>query len=253
MICSLKCTETHITLKLILSHLDRFYRTLLEQGIDYRDDKIPYKGWWMSGMVLGGIVISNAYMSINVYNLSLPTTRLRYENIQQLLAENFLILSRLTTLHLIPSWEESLGWQKVQIRNSSWTEFFHSSHFLASFGALNESHISIAGMRELRNIEDDQDVSGDLSVLINSSSFHPSVKMLIMETLREIRNQYNSNNNGITDTLEEIFVSIYRRKENDLLFDTIRNCSRTALDLPEQEAVQFKERLLNQPDFKAPI
>lgn len=217
------------------------YSILFEQGMELRTGRfLNSKRWWLSGMLLTGIIISNGCKNVNVYKLSSPRKRLWYGNINHLQQDGFEIHSRFTPVRLYPA----RHYKNVNFGNFSWIEDYNRHRVLGTFKADYGWKIYVEATLELE-VRTNNDNKDDFYRLIESSSFPPSRKSTVRESLMELLTRNVSLMN-----ISEEFTSIYQKKEEACLLETLRSCGHTAVALPELAAIRLRKNLQKTLKYK---
>ncbi len=103
-IAMLKLCKTVKSIVLMTGPLSIF-KILVEQGDPFpaNFDKSRQSRYLMSGILLAGLVISNAFKSENVYKIVLPRSHVPYHNIDELIEDNVTLFTRIQRFSYAPS------------------------------------------------------------------------------------------------------------------------------------------------------
>lgn len=217
-----------------------FIKVLVEQGDPFpsKQLKIYRLRFVICGVLLAGIVLSNAYKSTNVYNIVTPRNSIPYRTINELVHDKFSVYGRLV------SFRTDLGWGfwrtnnfTVTIQNSYELRLDNSYHsyiigFLETWLVYN-TLLS----REFYTKEDKPDEKKLLNYVVNKTHSHPNHSELLLEPLKllEPLETIGMINGDVIRQLEygNSIQSYILNQQNNLVMEDLLGCNKTAWILPD--------------------
>lgn len=115
----------------------------------------------MSGTLLSGLVISNAFKSENVYNIVLPRSQISYYKVDELVEDNVTLYSRITSFHYARMYLKCLPFYNTFIRKYG-------------FEICKDREWTLFGYAELDQQDDNAQVLVDTAKITKYSKMHPT-------------------------------------------------------------------------------
>lgn len=224
------------------------YKVLLEQGSPFAN---PITSFPLRLAVclylLVGVVITNSYKNVNVYKMTQLRPRVRYETIQQLQEDKYNWYTRVRGIQYA-GLENNFSSTKMSIHNATWKVTTYLPNFYVIFV---ESWISIIAYPEISlNLELILgDTPDELTLVKRLAQTHP---LSTSEHIRLITELISRNSSGML--YEEDILQLYQKIEENLLLDSLRQCNKTVLFLPENIGTQYRKTVeRQQPDINVDI
>ncbi len=251
----------------VLNKVTCLIKVILEQGDPFpgRLGKSKPLRFLICGALLGGLVLSNAIKSNNVYNIVLPKQPLKFSTIDELLQHGYTIYTRLTSIYytfyeldsaLSPSWATSRydlkGNRILRIFNSeSIVQIFHAdteifSIFKLITVALEEPEISPTLI--------EKELSSH-SFLNNVSVPHLGLHDIIVEPLKILGPLFKVgliDKWGFWKILQNTIQERFWIKQEKFIADDLKKCNKSAWLLPDYRAQQMT-RLLHQSEMYSDV
>lgn len=218
-------------------------KVLLEQGDPFPQSmlSLPSIRYIISGFLLAGLVLSNAYKSTNVYNILSPRTYIPYTKLDQLLHDNFSLYTRQEPdYNSMPDYEH---WGALR-----------------RLGFVNKSYLNLVDGKY-----DQQSVHLEINIAIESLARHKSKGKRIVERLYKYSQAHKNTTNLIFETVNNILTlarivipipivlgnikmnmelqKIFFKKQDTLLFNDLNNCFKSAWILPEYTSHEISKKL----------
>ncbi len=238
-LCSLKLLEKLICL----------IKVLVEQGDPFpgRFIKLVSFRFLICGSLLGGLVLSNAFKSNNVYNIVLPKQPLKFSTIDELLQHGHKIHSKLTKIYfnlydleiLLPSTYEvfiknSIFGNSLEIHDTEGHKIFSSETEIETLYSI--VHFSPHKLAE-------KDLSS-LLFLKNVTVPHLGLRDVILEPLKILSPLLQL---GLldTDTVENTAANSadFWKKQENFIENDLKQCNKSAWILPNYRAQQLTRKL----------
>lgn len=239
--------------KCILFHLLPIIKILLEQGDPFSDSiRNNYHLRWNIGLfLLAALVLSNAYKNDNVYRMISPRTSLPYEKLSQLVQDKVTLYTRAETImfninNIYPDLDPniSLLWNSNhEIQGSA----FVNSEILTLLRRAADSHrITRKSVLKLGN-----DPGVSLMHVYEQSRLHPRVKKVLRTLLGRVLREFRSLKDSVfllsfLDNATWFLKRNIMKSERRIILETIGNCTKTAVLLPEDVAVANAKFLVRQ-------
>lgn len=212
----------------VTSSILSIVKLFLEQGNPFpaNFDKLQQLRFLMSGVLLGGLVISNAFKSENVYNIVLPRGQMSYHYIDELVNDNFTVYSRISRF--------DYGFQ----RGPKW-----KSALLNHIALLSTEKISLQALTELYY------GGGSLikAKVQNLSRMHPKVFNILSQQLNYFDHLMNVGRLDNTMPNEVFrgygFREEFLEKQQDIITNDINKCSKSAWVMPKYLAERTRKSL----------
>lgn len=219
----------------IPSHWISPLKLLLDQGNPFLESVAsdPRMRVVVAGYLLMGLVLSNAYKNTNVYNMITPRQPVPYEFFRELIADNFKIYSRVTSLEA-SKYNDVL--RLSQIKGSFYYQFTENGYVhvaatseIAVFINNLESSVKTLYVSNISRETITNNSRLSTSGLLNTAILHPSVKTMVVNL------NWRNPLDGIymykkTAVREKI---ILMKIESLMLSKVLRECDRVALLEPE--------------------
>ncbi len=229
-------SSKHLTRRSFSSSLLSIYKVLLEQGGPFpeNNEMVDKLNPMICGILLTGLVISNAFKSENVYNIVTPRQLISYRTISELFEDNFKIYSRITQLKYDNLWQE-FGW--VFKANDEHNMFlFHKGWSIYANAEVEKVFVNL-----------DDTLQG---MHLKKCQMHPDTLNQLVEPLDLLEPLSKS---GVLDwkipnepDSEKEFNTLNRRfwnNQNALIAKDMHNCSKTAWILPNYLAQDISRSL----------
>lgn len=223
-------------------------KVFLEQGDPFasgqlQDSKVR---WIVSGILLVGIVISNAYKNDNVYKMVLGRKTLYYDTISSLAEANFTIYSRLIDVTFAYMDDEE-KWNKSRM-NLNNRKLSSSLQYLYNYSVFVEQpHYSLVmiGVPEISALENDRRQSTEtvpnLTWLYNVFTVPQDVLVFLVTTLWKFREKKGNNEFNKTKIKE-----LAKKKEERVIITELSKCNKTAFTMPTLDAKILQGHLKKQ-------
>ncbi len=230
---------------------------VLEQGNPLPERFIrsrPFR-FLICGTLLGGLVLSNAFKSENVYNIVLPRSPLKFAVIDELLAHGYSVYSKLAWIGFI---FENFG-DRV-LTTEAFIDQYDLSKRLCIF--TKEGNLLAAGDVEVQSYmwtnDPPENIRKEVKRLIlnlmKNSGPHLGLNDIIVESVKrfyslDVNHARKSEHQLFEeyhqkDLLSGITVDFWKR-QNQFIADDLQKCNKTAWILPDYQAQQLT-RLLHQ-------
>lgn len=192
----------------------------------------------LAALILATVVISNAYKSSTVCKMILPMTRLKYQNIQQLDDLNFTMYTRIGEIQYTKQGKRNKTWCPIST-SPVWETAVYNDQLgtqmkCISIFAISETIFRHGNEHSFRKQDETAKVM---------SSLHPQSSELLQLPF----NTFNFTKIPIKD-----MESAYRGAEEKVILESLAQCNRTALLLPQFEVPRYQQMLLNEP-YRTPI
>lgn len=219
-------------------------KVLLEQGDPFPARYIKSKPFrfLICGTLLGGLVLSNAFKSNNVYNIVLPMQRLKFGTIDELLQHGFTVYTQISHISYPDNWKEVpknavMGDVKdgklLKIYSTTGKWMMHASTEISTYH----------GMTFYASDELIEKERSSLSMLRNISVPHIGLYDIIVEPLKVLRPLVE---NGQMHALRVAFVTQevnFLKKQAKFIENDPRKCNKSAWILPDYRAQQLTRML----------
>lgn len=193
---------------------------LVEQNLPFKwalKNKRLSVRFLVAAFFLAAIIIPNAYKNGNVYKKITPRNIVPYEKIAQLVAENFTIYTRSSTIRM-----PAVTW-----KNFSQVEYqvFQYSVRETKFGSGIRVTSEVTVLDSASNVEFSKAVNFPYHIY-RLTRLHPSIITL----LRNLTNTFYEGSRNEND--KEQLRKIFRRNEEGLLLHGLKECNQVAVLLP---------------------
>ncbi|CAL8135203.1 unnamed protein product [Orchesella dallaii] len=188
---------------------------LLEQGDPFRTSQIrlPSIKWVVSSLLLGGIVIKNAYKHDNVYNMIAPRKLIPYWYFNQLVEDKFQIFTRMFS-----------GETKLTNARGFTQISPHNFTYSASFDIRDQKKVGISEIAEIVKDMTKHNISLDTRMKFSALYKHSKLHTFMMEDLSRLSvGNYDFKNSTTED---------FQATESDYFYKSLEICGRTAAVLP---------------------
>lgn len=234
-------SDTYIT---IIGTVTELYKVFVEQSNPFLNSTIQNLRcqFICATLLLAGVIISNAYKNVNVYNMMQPRHPITYQTADQLLHDNFTLYTRLSYVMFYKNNPFNL-----KIPWISWrTQYFTPR-------TMNDRISSRMLSKELTVKYDVDYTVDDFTDISNETSSENSKTVIPIQAHRrafEMLEKFMYQNSLRVQ-------KTYTEWEEQQLFNDLSKCSKTAIFLPEVVAMryqkQFQTKGLRRPDIGAQI
>ncbi|CAL8139054.1 unnamed protein product [Orchesella dallaii] len=199
---------------------------LLEEGEAFTgsDLKLSSLKWMLASLLIAGTVLSNAYKYDNVYNIIAPKKLIPYRQIGQLTKHNFKIY---TLLHVEADNFKFTTWPLRKLR-------MESLHQIVGTKYQRRGYRNISFCSEVMKLSErtslDKNVANQSRHLLSITKIHPKTIQILNEIAKLIMYNY-------------ITLSLFLKKQWNVVSDAMRVCNRSALIIPELFAAQMAYKL----------
>lgn len=204
------------------------YKVFIEQGNPFQDkalSSLQLRVISISALFVG-IVLSNAYKSHNVYKMVQPRTPMTYDSVDDLIAANFTLYSRLGYVNMGLGSGQTVEWK---------------TPYLVQYGSKPDivtvflSPVWVP--RVILRLESIRYRFGQmiLNHPTNSIGSHPNATRLLSDSLEFLKSSKGSANN----TSQKKIQSFYMNHEENGLLNELCSCRKSAVFLPEILAVKY--------------
>lgn len=208
-----------------------FLKLLLEQNEPFCE-KLTRIGRWrypIALFLLVGILLSNSYKITNIYNVIAPRVPPPYENLLELTKDNFTVYSRSEVPMIfyygsdneLTELEKGLLGPKEILKLDDYLALLMSELtsqiliLLATLKIANINKLLAGSSQKLEKLTE--------SGIINGTQLHPTVLSLVTAQNFEIEAEKSS----------------FMKRQNDVIFDSLKKCDQVAAILPEYLASGF--------------
>ncbi len=205
-------------------------KNLVEQGDSFTPKLCNNKHMriLISGFLLGGVVLSNAYKNNNVYNMITHRRPVLYDTLEELIKDDFTIYTRMKYM---------ATWPLAYIPNR--TVLIVNQHTVTMTGfRLSYSEVNLAITSTPNDYNEKQ-----LENLQNHSMIYPKALSFLRKIVDEFHKFYLKSKGKDDAILNQRFKELVYRKDEDILYNELMKCSKTAVILPKYLAHNFAERL----------
>lgn len=241
-----------------LGTLDKIFTCismLLEQSNSFHNSVFKFDTIRCVASIFGlaCVVLSNAYKNTNVYNMILPKKVVPYNLLQELVHDQYSIYSRSVVADFKLKWFDRKEPAFVN----------QSGHQLMGFGnnSLGYHYQKVAVFSEVHRILSEvqsqsvsTDRSGLLETLENVTKLYPDLKLVLRNLIEEGNAQFTGERwvwttgkyMAPSQKSQELWKNLtleFFEKESNVLFDLIKNCSKTAIVQPEYLCNNFSRQL----------
>lgn len=205
------------------------YKVIIEQGDPFPSKLVESDRFRLVIVcfMLGCLVISNGYKNVNVYEMVQPRIPIKYENLDQLIADSYVLYSRMAENIVVIKRSQLMGDQQKNTQRFGFNlvDTYHTMRY--------EKEVSFVG-------ED-----GDLEdyfveqKLLEFSQFHPRLEEMLNQSIdlySKHRFKY------------KMIFKHYRELEDELMLKDLQTCNKTAVILPVLDVGRFKKKM----QLKAP-
>ncbi len=201
-------------------------KVLLEQGDPFQAKYISiYRiRFLISGFLLVGLVVSNAFKSTNVYNIVLPRFSMLYEQFEDLLSDNFQIYSRVWVFYY-----------KFQSRTTYYST--DPQMFMKSFKDGWELYGSAEFHEKFRY---DKNLTPTRKIVYDHTKIHPAIMKMFLESMDSLQTLTNAGmlkrTNGKPIASGFVLKEYMREKQQNYIENNLKTCNKTAWLLPNYKA-----------------
>lgn len=216
----------------IVNLMDMF-KLFVEQGTPFSEVGVRSR-WILGSLLLVGLLMSNAYKNSNVYNLTLPKSRIPFESLNQIRTANFTILAKLGTPKYINL--EGFGSSKKNVTRPTFNVTKKTSHGIIMISGKT----SIAASSNLLILSYTSNPY-ELKELMEISSFSSGAVSILTQPIEGELSLHGYVRDRFLDGKH--FTTTFLTKQNDHLTETLARCENTAILLHHADSVEFKRRL----------
>lgn len=217
---------------------------MVEQNSKLFDCKVAKNNirFSVGSFLLASIVLSNAYRSENMYNITKLRKQIPYNRLQELLDNNFTIYSRSSYIFfdaLSLHYSTRGTFPNLTTVNPHYLAYSPKhKHMLSVTSELYELVMAIKGYNETVDVV--------LSKLFNATRLHPKLESIITKTFYPFMKTTSRWSQSLIDAPRKTAWNLESKSLRNFLFQ----CTKTALVIPEDLAIQFGRelQLKNIPD-----
>ncbi len=230
-----------------LEKLTCLIKVILEQGDPFPARFIQSKPFRFAicGTLLGGIVLSNAFKSTNVYNIVLPKQRLAFSTIEELIQHGYSVYTKLNSATYLPEMFEGVSQSTeaviLEAGLNKLLEIYFKDGRQMFLGNMEINSYFSAIYDALDSLKPD-----DLNFMIYLSKntgpnlgiydiiqqpfniLHPLVQIGMLDSIKAY---------SLLDTIN------FRKKQYNFIEDDLRKCNNSAWLLPDYQAQQLTRML----------
>lgn len=207
------------------------FKVLLEQGDPFLSVAMKFTRLRIiiAGLLLSGVVLSNAYKNTNVYNLITLRKVIPYSKLSELVADKFEIFVQSSPLkHIVASRESIKNNKRAKWRThtfESYAEFEGITTFILETDIQPYKHLHLPSVYDY---------------VYQHVKLHPTLKDIAFRILNATQNSWIWNN--FERSIEMIKAKFFI-EQRDMHLQLLKNCTRMALILPEIESLAFSEEV----------
>lgn len=206
------------------------FKVFVEQSNPFPDDITSCNQLRLivAGVMLSGIVISNAYKNRNIYLMTRPRSPIKYETIAQLQEDNYVLYTRI--MHVLYYWHR-LNILNSKITKRSWnTGYSYTGNKSRTFETVFSTNSSIYTEYRLESWQHDlQDKSQ-----INLAVPPVNAKQELYRPFEHIKRKQSI-------PAEHYLREAYIKWQEMTLLHSLQKCNKTAILLPEVVIGRYKK------------
>lgn len=218
-------------------------KVLLEQGDPFpeRFDKSKSFRFLMCGTLLGGLVLSNAFKSTNVYNIVLPKQRLKFRTFNELLQHGYSVYSRMVVSdYYLTFAEDPLSpTNPEEYMGTMYIQTTKDSMIFAGVTEIKSYHKMI--LRSPNKIIGNQTNLADY--LLNTTRAYYGWYEVVMEPFKVLRPLFQVGLITLGKFQSTADAVDLMKKQEKLIADDLGKCDKTAWVLPDYKAQQYARML----------
>lgn len=195
-------------------------------------------------VLLGGIILSNAYKNTNVYNMVVPRKPILYQRFDELQKDNFNVYSRSTEVAILPILRSKIENKVLEM----------------SFKNTTKSAQVITEMQKaVRNLQRVGKISGAAAIAhsnllkqgVSRTSLHPHILPMFKDVSKQAfhRIPKRSRSRLMSSTIKNSYPRM-KSMEELILLRAIEECRNTAIFLPDYECIQYRKILVKERKLK---
>ncbi len=198
--------------------------------------------WAVGSFLLVGIVLSNAYKSEKVYKLMTMGKPIPYEKFQELLENNFTILTRSAYIY----YDYGSLLYSTRIRNNGLLQNLtkvspHCLTYKREFPHMLSLTSEVYEWDKASTYNGENSVT--LTSILNHTKLHPSMEKILVEKIKpfNLKSNYKHQSSHFTDYMRN---NVWQA-ENSVLLDFISKCNKTAIVAPDFVVNELGRRLIS--------
>lgn len=225
-------------------------KLLLEQSNPFPEALISIHRckWIVGALLLMGIILSNAYKNANVYNMIIPRKLVPYKHLTELVRDQFKIYTRSKSVSLSSNLPLRTFWENQNDTSKQLKQTHLESHCVVYEFPFKE-HLSIRHDSDVADLHAFAEKS-ELPQVYNKSTYLLYVKTsLIPLTMSFLYKVVNGIKNPELLTPLQLLLAFDRQflqQESDILRNSLKKCSKSAVVIPTYLGYKFVKQLVKE-------
>lgn len=218
-------------------------KVLLEQGDPFPGRFVKSKAFRfiISGTLLGGLVLSNAFKSTNVYNIVLPKQHLKFRTFQELLQHGYSVYSKFGVAQYFILSTKNILLPTKAVSSDPFLFVYNSDDELISMTISDIGSYSSMNMDlPVKLIEKDLNLLASLYV---TTRLHLGTHKTIMQPVEILRPLFQVARITLDNFQKAVETVDFVKEQKKLIGDDLRKCNKTAWVLPDYQAQEYARML----------
>lgn len=242
-------------------NITRFSLSTLKVLLEQSDTRFHQKDFRKvtALFILTGIILSNGYKNSNVYNMIAVRKPVPYEYVQELIKDNFTLYTRLDSVKIFEKVNGQVILRELETTGGSYIVNDEDD----SYAVAGISEVAAAMRNHVLTLRDpilpmstEVDnfgrlvISSTTSTRLNSSGVLQSSRLMniVKKEINDLSPHTIFLASIITKTLDKVTYEIRKLEENEM-YDSIKDCRKVGLILPEYLCHKYARRLQHETDL----